>query len=391
MMTSLTARLSLLSFSQLNRRHFEFDKALVICFTCLLSIGFVMMSSASMEYAAQQFADPWFYVLRQAIYIIMMLVLMWGVSFVPMEFWRRHSAHLLILAFVLLSAVLVPGIGKEVNGSRRWIDLGAFNLQASELAKLFVLTYLAAYLVRREQEVRTAWRGFIKPLLVLTAMIILLLLEPDFGAVVVLLSAALGMMFLAGVRLSHFCFVVLGSLGAVALMVSLSPYRFQRFATFLDPWSHQFDSGYQLVQSLIAFGRGEWLGLGLGRSVQKLFYLPEAHTDFVFAIIGEELGFVGASLVVCLFAVLIWRIFYIARNAEQTGAKFSAYVAYGVALLFASQCAINIGVNIGLLPTKGLTLPFFSYGGSSLLVCGVMLALVCRIAFETEAACQKPS
>lgn len=389
-MTSLVARINLPDIARLTRRQFSFDKALMISFSCLLALGFVMMSSASMEYAAQQFGNPWFYVIRQAIYIAAMLVVMWGVTYVPIEFWRRHSAHFLLLAFVLLSAVLVPGIGKEVNGSRRWIDLGVFNLQASELAKFFVLTYLAAYLVRREQEVRTAWRGFIKPLLVLTAMIILLLLEPDFGAVVVLLCASLGMMFLAGVRLSHFCFVVLGSLAAVALMVSLSPYRFQRFTTFLDPWSHQFDSGYQLVQSLIAFGRGEWLGLGLGRSVQKLFYLPEAHTDFVFAIIGEELGFVGALLVLCLFAVLIWRVFAIARHAEQLSQKFSAYIAYGVALLFAAQCAINIGVNVGLLPTKGLTLPFFSYGGSSLLVCGVMLALVCRIAFESEAACQKP-
>lgn len=390
-MTSFTAHLPLRSFSLLTKRSFGVDKALMVCFCSLLAAGFVMMSSASMEYAAQQFGNPWFYVIRQALYITVMLLLMWATTYVPLEFWRKHSAHLLLAAFLLLLAVLVPGIGKEVNGSRRWIDFGAFNLQASELAKLFVLTYLAAYLVRREQEVRTAWRGFIKPLLVLTAMIILLLIEPDFGAVVVLLSAALGMMFLAGVRLSHFSFVVLGSLASVALMVSLSPYRFQRFTTFLDPWSHQFDSGYQLVQSLIAFGRGEWFGLGLGRSVQKLFYLPEAHTDFVFAIIGEELGFLGAMLVLCLFAVLIWRIFYIARNAEQLGQKFAAYLAYGIALLFAVQCAINIGVNVGLLPTKGLTLPFFSYGGSSLLVCGVMLALVCRVAFESEATCQKPS
>ncbi|MFK7731724.1 MAG: putative lipid II flippase FtsW [Pseudomonadales bacterium] len=390
-MTSLTANLPLRVMSLFQGRQFVLDKALLISFSCLLATGFVMMSSASMEYAAQQFGNPWFYVIRQALYIAAMLILMWAATYVPLEFWRKHSAHLLILAFLLLIAVLVPGIGKEVNGSRRWIDLGPFNLQASELAKLFVLTYLAAYLVRREQEVRTAWRGFVKPLLVLTAMIILLLIEPDFGAVVVLLSAALGMMFLAGVRLSHFSFVVLGSLAAVTLMVSLSPYRFQRFTTFLDPWSHQFDSGYQLVQSLIAFGRGEWFGLGLGRSVQKLFYLPEAHTDFVFAIIGEELGFLGAMLVLCLFAILIWRIFHIARQAELVGNKFAAYLAYGIALLFAAQCAINIGVNVGLLPTKGLTLPFFSYGGSSLLVCGVMLALVFRVAFESEGTCQKPS
>ncbi|MEM8499533.1 MAG: putative lipid II flippase FtsW [Pseudomonadota bacterium] len=390
-MTSVSAYSSLRAFNLMQERNFSVDKALMISFCGLLATGFVMMSSASMEYAAQQYGDPWFYVIRQAVYIAVMLLLMWVTTYVPLEFCRKHSAHLLLLAFLLLLAVLVPGIGKEVNGSRRWIDLGAFNLQASELAKLFVLTYLAAYLVRREQEVRTAWRGFVKPLLVLTAMITLLLIEPDFGAVVVLLSAALGMMFLAGVRLSHFSFVVFGSLAAVALMVSLSPYRFQRFTTFLDPWSHQFDGGYQLVQSLIAFGRGEWFGLGLGRSVQKLFYLPEAHTDFVFAIIGEELGFLGAMLVLCLFAILIWRMFCIARTAEQLGQKFAAYLAYGIALLFAAQCTINIGVNVGLLPTKGLTLPFFSYGGSSLLVCGVMLALVCRVAFESEASCPKPS
>ncbi|MFK8021111.1 MAG: putative lipid II flippase FtsW [Pseudomonadales bacterium] len=371
-------------------RAVQIDQALLYSFILLVVFGIVMMGSASMEYAGQHFNDPWYHIKRQSLFLALGLLIALFTVYIPIEFWRKHSAQFLLFAFLLLLAVLLPGVGKEVNGSQRWIPIGVFNLQASEPAKLFVIVYMAAYLVRREREVRNEWRGFIKPLLVLSAMISLLLLEPDFGAVVVMLGASLGMLFLAGVRLVHFSFVVVGSLFAIALMALMSPYRLQRLITFMDPWPHQFDSGYQLVQSLIAFGRGEWLGLGLGRSVQKLFYLPEAHTDFVFAIIGEEFGFIGALMVVCLFGVFIWRILIIARGAERRGFKFAAYFCYGIALLFAIQSFINIGVNTGLLPTKGLTLPFFSYGGSSLVLSCLMVACVLRANYETGTSCAKP-
>ncbi len=367
------------------------DRLLVYCLLLLLGTGLLMLGSASMEFAGQQFADPWHFVKRQLLYMgLGLIIFIVGVQ-VPVSAWRAHSGHLLCLGFVLLLVVLIPGIGREVNGSQRWIALGVFNLQASELAKFCVIAYVSAYLVRHQKNVRTNWMGFLKPLLVLATLIVMLLMEPDFGAVVVMLGAVLGMLFLAGVRLQHFLLVVCSSLLAVGCMALLSPYRLQRITAFLDPWSDPFGSGYQLVQSLIAFGRGEWVGLGLGRSVQKLFYLPEAHTDFVFAIVGEELGFMGAIFVIGLFALLVWRILLIAQRAERRGHLFAAYLGYGIALLFAIQSFINIGVNVGLLPTKGLTLPFFSYGGSSLLVSCLMLACVVRINYELELPCRTRS
>lgn len=370
--------------SQPNARTPLADEWLLGTFVLLAAMGLVMMGSASMEYASQQYDNPFYHVLRHAIFLGIGGVGTLLCVCVPMRFWEKYSSALLALGFLALVLVLIPGVGQVVNGSRRWISLGFINLQCSEAIKIVVVLYIAAYLVRREHEVRLQWRGFIKPLVVVSGLIVLLLLEPDFGAVVVVLSAVLGMLFLAGVRLTQFLVVILVSLVAIALMATLAPYRVQRLVTFVDPWPHQFDSGYQLVQSLIAFGRGEWFGLGLGRSVQKMFYLPEAHTDFVFAIVGEELGFVGALAVIALFVVLIGRMLLIGRRAERLQQKFSAYVCYGVALIFGGQTFINMGVNAGLLPTKGLTLPFFSYGGSSLLVSCVLVGLVLRVAIETS-------
>lgn len=364
------------------QRSEQVDQWLLVSFALLATMGLVMMGSASMEYASQQYDNPFYHVIRHSIFLGIGLICTLLCVCVPMRVWEKFSGILLALGFLSLVLVLIPGIGQVVNGSRRWISLGIINLQCSELIKIVVVLYIAAYLVRREHEVRLQWRGFIKPLVVMSGLIVLLLLEPDFGAVVVVLAAVLGMLFLGGVRLSQFLVVILVSLVAIALMATLSPYRVQRLTTFVDPWPHQFDSGYQLVQSLIAFGRGEWLGLGLGRSVQKMFYLPEAHTDFVFAIVGEELGFIGALAVIALFAVLIGRMLLIGRRAEHLRHKFSAYVCYGVALVFGGQTFINMGVNAGLLPTKGLTLPFFSYGGSSLLVSCILVGLVLRVAIE---------
>lgn len=360
------------------------DWSLITLVAALLTIGLVMMSSASIEYAARNYETPFYFMARQILFTGFALIAGYIAFQVPMAFWQKHDWKLLLIGFGFLLAVITPGIGREVNGSSRWISLGVFNLQSSEIAKFCVLVYLAGYLVRREKEVRKSWTGFAKPLAVLFLMIILLLAEPDFGAVVVMVAACMGMIFLGGVKLLQFLGLIGASIAAVTIMAVSSPYRMKRLSCFVNPWEQPFDCGYQLIQSLIAFGRGEFFGLGLGNSVQKLYYLPEAHTDFVFAILAEELGFVGGVLVIALFAALIMRFMNIARRAEQAGALFSAYLAYGIGLVFSAQIFINIGVNTGLLPTKGLTLPFLSYGGSSLIVSVACCAVLLRIHHEIE-------
>lgn len=358
------------------------DKTFLMLVWALLLIGFVAMTSASIEFADRRYGDAFFFAKRYGIYLMLASVLAILTYQVPMESWRKSSWLLLLLGFVLLALVLIPGIGREVNGSRRWLVLGPLTLQASELVKLFVVLYLAGYLVRRHEEVKSKFAGFVKPMAVVSAVTLLLMMEPDFGATVVTVGTALALLFLAGVRLSQFLAVIVACAAVLVATVLISPYRMKRLTAFTDPWADQFDSGYQLTQSLIAFGRGEWTGTGLGNSVQKLFYLPEAHTDFVFAIWAEEFGFLGAMFVLALFALLIAKILRIARDAELRGLAFNGFVAYGIAIMLAAQIFINIGVNIGLLPTKGLTLPFMSYGGSSLMVCIVMMAMVARISQE---------
>ena len=368
---------------------FVFDRWLTLCLACLVLIGFVAMTSASIEFAALVYDNPFFHAARYLFHLSLGVVAALAVYRVPMHIWQRVGWLCLLASFLLLLLVLVPGIGREVNGSRRWLVLGPLTLQCSELVKICVILYLAGYLVRRQDEVRQRWSGFFKPMAVLFAVTLLLMLEPDFGATVVTAVTAFAMIFLAGVRLWQFLLVIFGSIMALALLIISEPYRMKRLIAFTDPWADQFDSGYQLTQSLIAFGRGEWFGVGLGNSVQKLFYLPEAHTDFVFAIFAEEFGVVGALTVIALFSVLVIRILQIGRSAEHHGQSFSAYVAYGVAFMISAQVFINIGVNTGLLPTKGLTLPFISYGGSSLIASSVVLALVFRINKELVAADDK--
>ena len=290
----------------------------------------------------------------------------------------------------LLILVLIPGIGKEVNGSIRWIGAGPINIQVSEIAKLFALIYVAGYLKRHGGELRmadfhTSAMALARPIGVLAVLAVLLLLEPDFGSVVVLMAAALGMVFLAGVNLWQFGALQVGTLAVMAMLILSSPYRQDRVLSFLEPWKDPFGKGYQLAQSLIAIGRGELFGVGLGESVQKLFYLPEAHTDFLFAVLAEELGLVGILLVITLFMTLVWRAFKIGRRAERLNMNFSAYLAYGIGLWFGIQALFNMGVNMGALPTKGLTLPLMSYGGSSVVVMCVALALLLRIDVETRA------
>lgn len=365
-----------------SRRGLDMDFPLLAGCLALLGLGLVMIASASTEVAAVNSGNPLYHMVRHLVYLVIGLGAAGLVLLIPLATWQRFGGMLLLAAFGLLVLVLLPGIGREVNGSMRWIGFGAFNVQPSEIAKVFVVIYLAGYLVRRQAEVRESWAGFFKPFVVLLPMAGLLLLEPDFGATVVMMGSAAAMLFLGGVGLLRFGLMVALAVGAVFVLVQTQEYRLQRLITFTDPWADQFGSGYQLTQALIAFGRGEWFGVGLGNSIQKQFYLPEAHTDFVFAVLAEELGVVGALTTVGLFVFVCVRALYIGLWAEKAKQFFAAYVAYGLAFLWIGQFLINIGVNVGLLPTKGLTLPFLSYGGSSLVICCVSLALLLRIEWE---------
>lgn len=356
----------------------------------LLSAGFmfcaglIMVSSASMGVAEGRYGGAFFFLTRHAIYLCVGLVAGLIVSQVPTQTWSRYSYLLFVISVVLLIAVLIPGIGRRVNGSMRWINLGGFTIQPSEIMKFAAVLALSTYLVRRQEVVRSRLSGFLNPMIFVVLVIGLLLLEPDFGASLVIVATVVVLFYLAGAKLLQFG-GVLGGLIFVAIGVLISePYRMRRLMAFTDPWADQFSSGYQLVQSLIAFGRGDWFGVGLGHSVQKLFYLPEAHTDFVFAIYAEEFGFIGVMLMIVAILGLLLSIFRIGQRAEMVSHTFSAYVAYGFAAMLAVQCAINIGVNIGAFPTKGLTLPLVSYGGSSLVMMFVMLAVVLRIDAEVS-------
>ncbi|MDE3738489.1 MULTISPECIES: putative lipid II flippase FtsW [Pseudomonas] len=365
-----------------SRRGIDIDFPLLAGCLSLLGLGLVMITSASSEVAAASSGNPLYHMIRHLVYLTIGLGAGLVTLQIPMAFWQRHGARLMLAAIVLLILVLLPGIGREVNGAKRWIGFGLFNLQPSELAKLFTVMFIAGYLVRRQDEVREKLTGFIKPMLVLGPIAVLLLAEPDFGATVVLVGACIAMLFLGGINLVRFIPLVGAVLAAGVLVMTSQSYRMQRLTNFIDPWADQYGAGYQLSQALIAFGRGEWFGVGLGNSIQKQFYLPEAHTDFVFAVLAEELGMIGALATVGLFVFVSVRALYIGLWAEKARQYFSAYVAYGLAFLWIGQVLINIGVNVGLLPTKGLTLPFLSYGGSSLVICCVSLALLLRIEWE---------
>lgn len=358
------------------------DMPLVLAALALLMLGLIMVASASMPLADQSFGDPLRYFRRQMLYALLGLAAGALVLRTPLARIQQLSTASMVGAFALLLVVLIPGVGTEVNGSARWLDLMVIRVQVSEPARLGLLIYLAGFLVRRQLEVRDRLLGVAKVGLLLIAAGFLLHEEPDLGAAVVLAFSAMAMLWVAGAPLRYFVVMLSLAVGLVYLLILMLPYRMARLTGFMDPWADPFGNGFQLTQSLMAIGSGHWFGLGLGGSVVKMFYLPEAHTDFLFAILAEELGLVGSLAVIALYAVVFWRSLRIADAAARSGRWFGAYLAVGLSVWVVGQAFINIGVNMGMLPTKGLTLPLMSYGGSSLLVICVLIALILRVGVE---------
>ncbi len=357
----------------------ELDQVMLVSWVAIVALGTVMVASASVAISGTL-------LLKHGVYLIAALIGLAAMVCVPLDWWRRCHRLAWLASMVLCVLVLIPGVGLEANGARRWIGLGAFSLQAAEVCKFLMLVYMAGYLARFHGALKDDARVLLRPLGMLALLCALLLLEPDFGTAVVLSVTVCGLLFVAGARLRHFLAIVLVGAALLGSLAILQPYRLERLVTFVDPWQFAFGSGYQLTQALIAFGRGELFGLGLGEGIQKLFYLPEAHNDFIFAVIAEELGLVGALSVLALFAVLVVRILRLGRSEIGGGSFFAGYLAYGVGLMLGVQCLINLGVNTGVLPTKGLTLPFVSYGGNSLVVSCAMIGLVLRVQLEQRPA-----
>ncbi|AGA34246.1 Cell division protein FtsW [Thioalkalivibrio nitratireducens DSM 14787] len=360
------------------------DLPMLLAAALLLGLGLVMVASASIDLADRHYGNPYHFFHRQLLFAGIGLAAALFFWSVPLRRWESAGPLLLLLIMVLLIVVLLPGVGRTVNGATRWIPLGVFNLQVSEPVKLLVVLYLSGYIVRHYSTLCLHFRGFVRPLIVLGLGTVLLLLQPDFGGAAIMLAIGMGMLFLAGARLWQFIMLGATIVAAMGVMAVATPYRMARLTAFLDPWQDPFATGFQLTQSLIAIGSGSWFGAGLGGSVQKLFYLPEAHNDFLFAVFAEEFGFVGVAVLVALFALLVWRCFVIGLLAERGGHAFGSHVAFGVGIWIGLQAAVNLGVNMGLLPTKGLTLPFLSYGGSSLIVTLAAVGLVLRVYREAQ-------
>ena len=364
-----------------------YDYHLIWATLLLLGIGLVMVYSSSVDVAAASKSSNYqnhYYLLRQSIYIGIGLF-MGYISFqIPIYFWQRMAPYLFIIGLVLLVLVLIPGIGREVNGSRRWISLVVVNFQPSEFVKLATIMYASDYVLRKSKQMRTIVKGFLPMLGVIVFTGFLLLLEPDFGALAVITIVAMGILFLGGLSLKIFFSLIIFTPISIYFLIVNSPYRMQRIVAFLDPWADPYGKGYQLTHSLIAFGRGEYFGVGLGGSVEKQLYLPEAHTDFILAVIGEEFGLLGVTIVIGLFVYLVLRMFGIAKESIQNKKHFPALMAQGVALWFATKGIINMGVNVGLFPTKGLTLPLLSFGGSGILLNMVAVAIVLKIDHENR-------
>lgn len=357
-----------------------YDRSLLFAIIGLLGFGFVMVMSASMPEARTLTGDPFHFVVRQTVYLLGCVVITAVILQIEMQHWQRFSPWLLMIVGIMLVSVLV--VGTTVNGATRWLSVGPIRIQVAELAKLAFAIYMAGYLVRRHQEIRENAKGFYKPIAVFAVYAFLILMQPDLGTVVVLFVGTVGLLFLAGARLLDFFALILTGVLAFVALVLLEPYRMRRVTSFLDPWQDPFGSGYQLTQSLMAYGRGDWFGQGLGNSIQKLEYLPEAHTDFIFAVIGEELGFVGIVIVLSVLLFVALKAIKLGNLCLMIDRAFDGYLAYGIGIWFCFQTVVNVGASIGILPTKGLTLPFISYGGSSLWVMTAASMILIRIDYE---------
>ena len=369
-------------FSIRSENRLKIDLILLSAGFILLMIGMVMVSSASIAIADDQHGDPFFFLKKQFLAALIGCCAAFIGMFIPIRTWKNLSLPLLLLGITLLIIVFIPDIGRTVNGSTRWISVAGINFQVSEPARLCLLIYVAGYLVRRNRQLRESISGFIPPIIILCIACGLLLFEPDYGASVVLLLSIMPMLFSAGARIRDFTIFVAISMIGMTVIAFLTPERIERLYTFLEPWEYSQQGGFQLTQSLIAFGRGDWFGVGLGNGVQKLFYLPEVHTDFIFAVLVEELGLFGALVMILLFTILVIRIFQIALKAARLERLFEAYLSIGIGSWLAIQTCINIGVNIGALPTKGLTLPLISYGRSSLIITIIAIGMILRISHE---------
>lgn len=358
-----------------------YDRQLVWIAFGLMLTGLIMVTSASFPVSTRLTDDPFHFMERHALNLILAMIVAMCVMQVPLERWIRHSGHLLMISIVLLIIVLV--MGKSVNGASRWIPLGIFNLQPAEIAKLSLFVFMSSYLMRKNEEVRSSFSGgFLKPLAVFGLLAVLLLGQPDLGTMVVMLVTVFAMLFIAGAKLMQFIALLVVGVAAVAFLIVIEPYRMRRVTSFWRPFEDPFGSGYQLTQSLMAFGRGDWMGQGLGNSIQKLEYLPEAHTDFVFAVIGEELGFIGVTCILLMIFALVFKALNIGRKALDEDLVFGGFLAMSISIWFAFQTLVNVGAAAGIMPTKGLTLPLISYGGSSLIIMSVAVALLLRIDYE---------
>ncbi|HET9031917.1 MAG TPA: putative lipid II flippase FtsW [Dokdonella sp.] len=364
----------------------RYDRGVILSALGLVSLGLIMVASSSISIADSQNIGPFHYLYRHLAFLVLGISLACGVARIELATIEKHAVLLLLLAFILLLLVFVPGIGMRVNGARRWINLGISGFQSVEMVKLILIVYLASYLVRHRDSVHASMAGVLKPIGISGLLVLLLLAQPDFGSATLLIAVSLGMVWLGGARLRNLGLLAAVATPALAWAAMFEDYRLKRLKSFLDPWADPFNEGFQLTQALIAVGRGEWFGVGLGASVQKLFYLPEAHTDFILAVIAEELGFFGILLVLGLFAWLVGSGMRIGLRAMERGQRFGGYCAFGVSLMIAFQALVSIGVNLGVLPTKGLTLPLISSGGSSVMMTCVAIGLLARVSYELSRA-----
>jgi cell division protein FtsW len=357
-----------------------FDRTLLLTVMLLVAYGFVMISSASMPVSERMHGNNYHFIFRHGVYIILGLIAAIVTVQLPMDKWHKYNGFLLAFSIALLIVVLI--VGRTVNGATRWIVVGPITIQAAEPAKLFFFAYLASYLVRKHEEVMENFKGFIKPLLVFFVAALLLLKQPDLGTVVVMFITTLSLLFLAGAKLWQFFALIITGVSALTILIWIEPYRMARVTSFMDPWEDPYGKGYQLTQSLMAYARGDWTGQGLGNSVQKLAYLPEAHTDFVMAVLAEEMGLIGVLAILALLLVVVYKAMLIGQKALQKGRAFEGYFAMSIGVWFSFQTMVNVGASAGMLPTKGLTFPLVSYGGSSLIVMFVAVAVLLRIDHE---------